>query len=57
MDLPVRKHPRLPSHDYTDGWYFITICTDGHKNLLSTIVGREQAPALRYQVFFALINP
>ena len=108
MDLPVRKHPRLPSHDYTDGWYFITICTDGRKNLLSTIVGRglapaetvltrygkiaeeeltalpnrytglqidhyvimpitftcfstykrrEQAPALRYQVFFALINP
>ena len=57
MDLPVRKHTRLPSHDYTDGWYFITICTDGRKNLLSTIVGREQAPALRYQVFFALINP
>lgn len=108
MDLPVRRHPRLPSHDYTDGWYFITICTDGRKNLLSTIVGRGLAPAetiltrygkiaeeeltalpnrytgllidhyvimpnhihllfhlqtagasprLRYQVFFALINP
>lgn len=35
MDLPVRRHPRLPSHDYTDGWYFITICTDERKNLLS----------------------
>ena len=45
MDLPVRRHPRLPSHDYTDGWYFITICTDGRKNLLSTIVGRGLAPA------------
>lgn len=31
MDLPVRRHPRLPSHDYTDGWYFITIAPMGVK--------------------------
>ena len=46
MDLPQRKHPRLKSYDYsTPGAYFITICTQNKKCLLSQIVGRGLAPA------------
>ncbi len=46
MDLPQRKHPRLKSYDYsTPGAYFITICTQNKKCLLSHIVGRGLAPA------------
>ena len=47
---PQRKHPRMDHYDYsTAGAYFITICTDKRKCLLSHIVGRGLAPAeLRY---------
>ena len=38
--LPKRKSPRLKSFDYsTTGAYFITICTQNRKSILSTIVG------------------
>ena len=44
--FPKRKRPRLDDYDYaTPGAYFITICTQGRRCLLSHIVGREQAPA------------
>ena len=44
--LPKRKHPRLKDYDYsTAGAYFITICTQNRRCLLSTIVGRGLAPA------------
>ena len=44
--LPKRKHPRLKEYDYsTPGVYFITICTQNRKCLLSNIVGRGLAPA------------
>ena len=44
--LPKRKHPRLPFYDYsTAGAYFITICTQNKRCLLSRIVGRGLAPA------------
>ena len=44
--LPKRKHPRLKEYDYsTPGAYFITICTQNRKCLLSNIVGRGLAPA------------
>ena len=44
--LPQRKHPRLASFDYsTAGAYFVTICTQNKKCLLSRIVGRGLAPA------------
>ena len=40
MDLPKRKPNRLPGYDYsTPGAYFITICVEKRKNLLSRIVG------------------
>lgn len=44
-ELPNRKHPRLDNFDYSsDGAYFITICTQNKKCLLSRIV--EQEPTL-----------
>ena len=44
--LPKRKHPRLNNFDYsTAGAYFITICTQNRRCLLSRIVGRGLAPA------------
>ena len=44
--LLKRKHPRLARYDYsTAGAYFITICTQNRKCLLSYIVGRKLAPA------------
>ncbi len=37
--LPKRKHPRLDSFDYSScGAYFITICTQGKRCILSNIV-------------------
>ena len=45
-ELPHRKHPRLDCYDYSsDGYYFVTICTQNRRCLLSNIVGREHAPA------------
>ena len=40
MELPQRKPNRLSDYDYNqNGAYFITICTQGRKNILSHIVG------------------
>ena len=51
--LPKRKHPRLDDYDYsTPGAYFITICTQDKRCLLSHIVGRGLAPAeIRYTAY------
>lgn len=39
-ELPKRKSLRLQNYDYSsEGCYFITVCTEHRKNLLSTIVG------------------
>ena len=36
--LPKRKSPRLADFDYSEtGAYFLTICTENRKNILSTI--------------------
>ena len=44
--FPQRKHPRLDKYDYSsDGAYFITICTQNRRCILSHIVGRGLAPA------------
>ena len=46
MEYPNRKHPRLKQYDYsTAGAYFVTICTQNKRCLLSNIVGRGLAPA------------
>ncbi len=40
MEYPVRKPNRLPEYDYSQNRaYFITICTQGRKEILSKIVG------------------
>ncbi len=45
-ELPKRKHPRLENYDYSSpGAYFITICTQNRRSILSRIVGRGLAPA------------
>ena len=45
-ELPKRKHPRMKDFDYSlCGAYFITICTQNRRCLLSRIVGRGLAPA------------
>ena len=51
--LPKRKPPRLDHYDYrTTGAYFITICTQNRRCLLSRIVGRGLAPAeIRYTAY------
>ncbi len=41
-----RKRPRLANYDYRSaGAYFVTICTQDRKRVLSRIVGRGLAPA------------
>ena len=45
-ELPKRKHPRLDNFDYSsNGAYFITICTQNRRCVLSHVVGRGLAPA------------
>ena len=45
-ELPKRKHPRLDNYDYSSaGAYFVTICTQNRRRVLSRIVGRGLAPA------------
>ena len=45
-ELPQRKHPRLDNYDYSSaGAYFVTICTQNSRCVLSRIVGRGLAPA------------
>ena len=45
-ELPKRKHPRMKDFDYSlCGAYFITICTQNRRCLLSHVVGRGLAPA------------
>ena len=40
MEYPTRKKNRLSNYDYSqNGAYFITICTENRRCLLSTIVG------------------
>ena len=51
-ELPQRKHPRLDNYDYgSAGAYFVTICTQNRRCVLSRIVGRGLAPdeASRYR--------
>ena len=49
MELPKRKQIRLPAYDYSaPGAYFITVCTQGRRCILSDIaVGAlHEAPAV-----------
>lgn len=45
MELPKRKPNRLKDYDYSSaGAYFVTICTQGRRCILSDIVGEGLAP-------------
>jgi len=49
MELPKRKPNRLASYDYNgEGAYFITICTQNRKCLLSRIVPRFVSTRKRF---------
>jgi REP element-mobilizing transposase RayT len=42
MQLPKRRLQRLSDYDYSqNGYYFITICTKGRKELFGEIIGSE----------------
>ncbi|MBQ1284628.1 MAG: hypothetical protein IIY18_06510 [Clostridia bacterium] len=56
-ELPKRKHPRLENYDYSSaGAYFVTICTQNRRCVLSRIVGREQAPAITSGIEYTLFG-
>lgn len=55
-ELTKRKDPRLSGFDYsTTGAYFITICTQNRKNILSTIVG-EGSPLPRLSQYGEVVD-
>lgn len=42
-ELPKRKNLRLHGYYYSsEGCYFLTICTENRKNLLSKVVGGDE---------------
>lgn len=43
MALRYRKHIRLPGHDYTQGVYFVTLCTQARVQAFGWIVGTDAA--------------
>ena len=50
-EFSKRKHPRLNDYDYgSPGAYFVTICTQNRKCVLSRVVERGLAPAETYDV-------
>ena len=58
-ERPVRKHNRLNQYDYSqNGAYFITICTENRKCILSSIVGGGvlDAPATRLTGYGSVID-
>jgi REP element-mobilizing transposase RayT len=49
QNKPTRKPMRLPQYDYAqNGAYFVTICTDGRKNLLSSVGAIFHPQKLRF---------
>ena len=53
--LLKRKHPRLGNFDYSsNGAYFVTICTQNRRCVLSKIVGRGLAPAESFDSEYSL---
>ena len=57
MDLPKRKPTRLKGYDYsTPRAYFVTICTENRKCLLSNIIVEEGLCALPQNILTPLGN-
>ena len=56
-ELPKRKHPRIDNYDYSSaGAYFVTICTQNRRCLLSRVVGRGLAPAETTRIEYTLFG-
>ena len=56
-ELPKRKHPRLDNYDYSSaGAYYITICTQNRRCVLSRVVGRGLAPAENKGIEYTLLG-
>ena len=56
-EFPQRKHPRLNHYDYSsNGAYFITICTQNRRCVLSRVVGRGLAPAEPNSIEYTLFG-
>ena len=56
-ELPKRKHPRLENYDYSSaGAYFVTICTQNRRCVLSRIVGRGLASAITSGIEYTLFG-
>ena len=52
MELPERKRTRIKHFDYSrNGAYFITICTQDRKQILSNIIesNETKTPPLQYR--------
>lgn len=48
METPNRKPNRIEDYDYSqNGAYFVTICTQDRKRILSEIVGDDARIALK----------
>ena len=41
LQYPSRKSARLPEFEYTAGGYFVTVCTQDRKNILSRVVNQS----------------
>ncbi len=39
--LPKRKNSRLRARQYTQGWFFVTICTRDRLHYLGSVVGGD----------------
>ena len=56
-ELPKRKHPRLDNYDYSSaGAYYVTICTQNRRCVLSRVVGRGLAPAENKGIEYTLLG-
>ena len=52
-----RKHPRLKEYDYSStGAYFVTICVQDKRCVLSRIVGRGLAPAVEKTAYGKIVE-
>ncbi len=58
MEYPKRKPARLPCYDYSShGAYFLTICSYGHKQRFSRIVGAiHESPAVHLTEYGTIIQ-
>lgn len=58
-DLPKRRSPRLKDYDYSsNGAYFLTLCTDKRRNLLSdiTVGAIHESPEIKLSKYGEIVD-